>query len=435
MKRVLEIPSYRRLLVAYGLNEFAWLVGTLALAVLVYRRTGSALGTTGFFLCSQVLPALLSPVFVSRTDQRATKAVLPGLYAVEAFLFAVLAWLTSRFSLPAVLVLVVLDGSVAIVARSLARSATVEILRPVDLLHEGNAMTNLVFSGCFMAGPALGGIVVAAGGTVAALLVNCILFAGMAMILVTARGLPLGAAEPESSKRRLRTAFEYVRNDPPVRLLLILQLGGVIAFTMSLPVEVVLASRTLHAGAGGYGALMSSWGAGAVIGSAGYARWRRRPARMLMVLSAVAMGVGWVLMAAAPSIVFAAAAAAVGGIGNGGGLMASKTLLQEYTPQRWMAMVTSLNESISLAGPGIGIIIGGALTALSGPRLALAVAGAGSLVYAATASALLRPARLGAPPEPPAVKTARPAAAAEDAGDAGPAVLHGTPVPTGIETS
>ncbi len=407
MKRVLHIPGYQRLLVAYGLNELAWLVGTLALAVLVYRRTGSALGTTAFFLCSQVLPALLSPVLVSRVDQLASKVILPMLYAVEALLFAVLAWLAARFSLPAVLVLVVLDGSVAVVARSLARSATVEILRPVDLLHEGNALTNLVFSICFMAGPALGGIVVAAGGTVAALLVNCALFAGISVVLVTARGLPVAVAEPEPTKRRLRTALAYVRSESRVRVMLILQFGGVAAFTMTVPVEVVLASHTLHAGAGGYGALMSSWGAGAVIGSAGYARWRRRPARMLMVLSAVAMGAGWGIMAAAPSIVIAAVGGAVGGIGNGGGLMASKTLLQEYTPQRWMAMVTSLNESISLGAPGVGIILGGALTALSGPRVALAVAASASLVYAAAASTLLRPARLGDPPEPPGARSLR----------------------------
>lgn len=74
MKRVLHIPGYRRLLLAYGLNELAWSVGTLALAVLVYRRTGSALGATAFFICSQVAPALVSPLFVSRVDQRSTRS-------------------------------------------------------------------------------------------------------------------------------------------------------------------------------------------------------------------------------------------------------------------------------------------------------------------------------------------------------------------------
>ncbi|HEX8975707.1 MAG TPA: MFS transporter [Solirubrobacteraceae bacterium] len=398
MNRVLHLPSYRRLLVAYGLNELAWSVGTLALALLVYRRTGSALGATAFFICSQVAPAVLSPLFVSRMDQRSPRGVLPVLYVLEGALFAVLAALTSSFSLIAVLILVVLDGSVAIVARSLARAATVEILRPLDLLHEGNALTNLVFSICYMAGPALGGVVVAAGGTVAALLVNSALFAGMAVVLVTASGLPRGAAEPEPTKGRVRSALSHVRNDPPLRWMLVLQAGGTAAFAMSIPVEVVLSSHTLHAGAGGYGALMSGWGAGAVVGSAVYARWRRRPALALMVGSAVAMASGFALMAAAPSIVVAVIGAALGGVGNGGGLMAAKTLLQEYTPQRWMAIVTSLNESISQLAPGVGILLGGALAAVASPRLALGVAAVGTLTYAALASVVLRPARLGEPP-------------------------------------
>jgi hypothetical protein len=398
MKRLLHIPSYRRLVLAYGLNELAWSVGVLALSVLVYRRTGSALGATAFFFCSQVVPGLISPVLVSRVDQRPPRRVLPVLYALEAVLFGVLAWLTARFSLGAVLALVVVDGGVAIVARTLSRSASVEVLRPLDLLPEGNALTNVVFSVCFMAGPAIGGVVVAAGGTVAALLINCGLFAAIAVVLATARSLPRGVAEPEPTKGRVRTALGYVRRNTALRWMLTLQAGGAIAFAMSIPVEVVLASRTLHAGPGGYAALMSSWGAGAVLGSATYARWRRRPALVLMVGSAVAMSLGFALMASAPSIVPAAIGAALGGIGNGGGLMAAKTLVQEYTPQRWMAMVTSLTESISTIMPGVGIVLGGALTALVSPRLALAVASAGTFAYAVIASAVLRPSRLGEPP-------------------------------------
>jgi MFS family permease len=421
MKRVLHIPGYRRLLLAYSLNELAWSVGTLALSILVYRRTGSALGATAFFICSQVVPAIFSPVVVSRVDQRAPGRILTLLYLLEAVLFAGLAWLTSRFSLVAVLILVILDGSVAIVARALTRTATTEILRPMDLLHEGNALTNLAFSICFMAGPAIGGVVVAAGGTVAALLANCGLFAGIAVALVTARGLPRAVVEPEPTKRRVRAALAYVRGDPAVRWMLILQTGGLIAFTISVPVEVVLASHTLHAGPGGYGALLSGWGAGAVVGSAAYARWRRRPGRLLMVISAVAMSFGFALMAGAPSIVLAVIGAVLGGGGNGGGLMAAKTLLAEYTPQRWMAMVTSLNESISQIAPGIGILLGGVLTVLGDPRVALVAASAGSLIYALAASIVLRPSRLGDPPE--AARTGEP----PDAGEA-----NGKIVPIGM---
>ena len=60
MIRCLRIVAFRRLLMAYVLNELAWSVGTLALSLLVYKRTGSAIGSAAFFLCSQFLPALLN---------------------------------------------------------------------------------------------------------------------------------------------------------------------------------------------------------------------------------------------------------------------------------------------------------------------------------------------------------------------------------------
>jgi MFS family permease len=159
---------------------------------------------------------------------------------------------------------------------------------------------------------------------------------------------------------------------------------------------------------------MSGWGAGAVVGSALYARWRRRPALVLMIGSAVTMALGFAVMAAAPSIVVAVIGAALGGVGNGGGLMAAKTFLQHYTPQRWMAMVTSLNESISQVAPGVGILIGGGLTAVASPRLALAVAAVGTLAYAVSASLLLAPSRLGDPPDHAAAERSRASATPAD---------------------
>ena len=399
MTRVLRLPVYRRLLTAYAFNELAWSVGTLALAVLIYRQTGSALGSAAFFLSSQFLPAFVSPFFVARLDQRSPRRVLPALYCVEAVLFAALAWLTSRFALVPVLALALCDGVVAIIARALARTATVAALRPAGLLREGNALTNTIFSICFMAGPLIGGVVVATGGTASALLANCGLFAVIALILVTAPGLEGGVDEPEPAAGRLRAALEHVRGHRVLRLLLVLQAFGVVVFTISIPIEVVFAQHTLHAGADGYGALLSGWGAGAVLGSAAFARFRRHAVRVLLALSGTALAAGFGLMAVAPSIAVAVVGAALGGFGNGIEAVAAQTALQEYTPQRWMALVMSLNQSITEAGPGLGILLGGVIAALTSARLAFAVAGAGSLAFAVAVWVLLRPSRMPPPLE------------------------------------
>src|SRR5579862_6426712 len=121
MRNVLKLPAYRRLLAAYTLNELASTVGALALAVLVYNRTGSALAAAGYFLCAIFGPALVSPAIVAKLDQRSPRPVLVVLYGVEAALFAVLAWVASRFALAPVLALALLDGIFAVTARALAR--------------------------------------------------------------------------------------------------------------------------------------------------------------------------------------------------------------------------------------------------------------------------------------------------------------------------
>jgi hypothetical protein len=64
--------------------------------------------------------------------------------------------------------------------------------------------------------------------------------------------------------------------------------------------------------------------------------------------------------------------------------------------------VMSLNESLNQAAPGGGILLGGVLAALAGPRVALGVAGAGSLLVTAAIWVVLRPrAGLGATPPGP----------------------------------
>jgi hypothetical protein len=58
--------------------------------------------------------------------------------------------------------------------------------------------------------------------------------------------------------------------------------------------------------------------------------------------------------------------------------------------QRWMALMMSLNESLFQAVPGAGILLGGAIAALSGPRAAFAVSGAGALLIAGLAPIAMR---------------------------------------------
>jgi len=390
VRRVLELPAYRRLLGAYALNEIAYSIGSLALALLVYQRTGSAIAAASYFIAAQFLPALITPALVARLDGRSVARTLPAIYALEALAFALLAWLSGRFSLPAVLAVAFADGILALIARALARAATVAVTSPVGLLREGAAVANGAFSLCLMTGPALGGGIVAAGGTGDALLANATLFGVIALTLVSAPGLA-ASSRPPSTARRLRAAMTYALRSGSIRALLGLQAVAVLCFSISIPVGVVYATHTLHAGAGGFGLLSAVWGAGAVAGSAIYARLHGLHARWLICAGAAAITAMPTASAAAPGLAMALLGAALAGCGNGIEAVSARTALQEHTDAAWMALMMSLNDALLQAVPGLGILIGGGITSLANPRAALGVAAVRSGVITATGWALLSP--------------------------------------------
>ncbi len=429
VRRLMALPGYARLTAAYSLNELGWFFGTVALSVLVYRRTGSALGTTGFFLCSQAVPALIGPLFVGRTDRISPRRMLPALYWLEALLFALLAWLTTRFSLVPVLILVVLDGIVALVARSLASGARTELLKPVGMVREGGALNGVLFSVAYLIGPLLGGGATALGGTRAALLVSAGLFAVMGCLLVSPR-IPASIVQDGPARGRLRAALRHIRRDRAVRRLFSLQAIVLVCFTIPTPIEVVYAVHTMHAGSAGYGVLLSVWGGAALLGSLAYARWRRAGAHVLLGSSIAFAGAGFAVMALAPSFLIGLVGAALAGMSNGLGTVAFGVEVQEIVPQSWIALTASVNQSLGLLSPGIGTLLGGVLAVLVSVRFAFGVAGAASLAFALVAVVVLAPGRLPKPEdgadawsETDAGRRAGATAAGEAGGD-GPAADH-----------
>src|SRR6476646_10338864 len=99
----LRKPLFRRLAVSYAVNELGDWMGIVALSVLVFDRTGSAMATTVLFLGTGFLPALLAPLLVVRVEGPSPRFVLPAIYAGEAAAFAALALVAAHFSLVAVL--------------------------------------------------------------------------------------------------------------------------------------------------------------------------------------------------------------------------------------------------------------------------------------------------------------------------------------------
>src|SRR3954462_13975817 len=92
----LRVPGFKVLAGGYSVNEVGNWLGDIALAVLVFDRTGSALATALLFVGTRFVPALLAPAIVARVEALRPRLSLPLLYGADAVVFALLALLASE---------------------------------------------------------------------------------------------------------------------------------------------------------------------------------------------------------------------------------------------------------------------------------------------------------------------------------------------------
>jgi MFS family permease len=397
----LGVRPFGRLLGSYTVNEIGDSVGIVALAVLVYDRTGEVASTAAFFIAAKFLPALLAPPLTARVDQIALRRVLPTIYVFEAAAFAALGLIAEGdFVLALVLALALLDGTLAVTGRGLTRGAVAAVLQPAGLLREGNALMNLGFALASVGGAALAGLLIGTLGVGPALYVDAASFLIIAGVLAATRGLPSVELEREPYWQRFRGGLRYARENAYLRLLLVGQAIALVLFTLIIPIEVIYAKESLGTTSAGYGVLLAAWGAGIVVGSLIYLRVKGRSAFALVVYSTLAIAVAYLGMASAGTLAVACAISIVGGAGNGIQWIAVMTALQERTPRDYQARISGLMESLGAGMPGVGYLLGGAVVAISSPRAAYAVAGGGLLVLILLALPLRS--RLGGPGEIPA---------------------------------
>ena len=389
--RTLRTPSFGRLALTYALNEMADWFASIALAVLVYDQTQDPLATTALFLGNRFLPAFVVPALAARLDSLPAARTLAGMYVVEAIALATLAVTSGAFWLPAVLVLACFDGTIASTARALTRSATVALMEPKGLLREGNAAMNFSFSTMNAGAPVLAGVIVAFTSSGIVLALGAVLFLGQAIVIAGARDLPAGEPEAAPWKERLSEALAYVRGNRFLSALLASQGLVIVLIMMIPPIEIVYAKESLGVGNAGFGVLVAAWGVGMIFGSLAFARERTRSILWLIGIGALGQGVGYLGMAASPTLALACAAAVVGGLGNGVHWVAVVTAAQEATEERYQGRVAGLLEGLVTGGPGLGFILGGALTAVADPRVTLVVSGGGIVLVMLASLPILRP--------------------------------------------
>ena len=380
---------FRRLAATYAVNELGDWMGIIALSVLVFERTDSALATAGLFLGTRFLPALFAPILTTRAEKPPPRYALPVIYCGEAAAFGALALLAGHFSLAGVIVVATIDGALALTGRSLTRAVVAALLEPAGELRAGNALLNVAFTAGAAIGPGLAGLVVAGLGVQTALLLDAISFYLIAWILLTAGPLPQAEPEPGRMRDRVRAGVAYLREKTELRRLLIAQGAAFVFFAAVVPVEVIYAKETLGASDSGFGLLLASWGVGMVLGSLIFARVRKAPLPYLLLFSTLGVGTGYLGLAVAPTLALACAASIVGGAGNGVQWVAAISAVQELTAPEMQARVMSVLESIGAAMPGLGFLLGGVIATVLSPRATFLVAGLGIFAIVAVVAPVL----------------------------------------------
>ncbi len=385
----LRRPLFRRLATTYAVNELGDWMGIIALSILVFERTNSALATTALFLGTRFLPSLFAPVLVAKVEQPPPRFALPVIYCGEAAVFAALALLVDHFSLGGVIILATIDGALALTGRSLTRAVVVALLEPAGELRAGNAVLNVAFTGGAAIGPGIAGLVVGAFGVQTALLLDAMSFYLVGWILITAGPLPHVEPDPGRLRERVRAGIAYIREMATLRRLLIAQGAAFVFFAAAIPIEVIYAKQTLGTSDTGYGLLLAAWGIGMVLGSIVFAVVRRAPLPYLLFFSTVAIGAGYLGLAAAPTLAVACGASIAGGAGNGVQWVAVVSAVQELTTQGMQARVMSVLESIGSAMPGIGFVLGGLIASGANPRITFLFAGVGILAIVVVTTPIL----------------------------------------------
>jgi MFS family permease len=373
----LRRPLFRRLAASYAVNELGDWMGIIALSVLVFDRTESALATAALFLGTRFLPALFAPVLVTQAEKPPPRYALPVIYCAEAAAFGGLALLVDNFSLAPVIALAAIDGALALTGRALTRAVVAAALEPSGELRAGNALLNVAFTGGAAVGPALAGLVVAGFGVQSALLLDAASFYLVACILLSAGPMPRAEPEPGRMRDRVRAGIAYIREQSTLRRLLTAQGAAFVFFAAVLPVEVIYVKETLGSNDTGYGLMLASWGLGMVAGSVLFARLRQASLAYLLLFSTLAVAAGYLGLAAAPTLFIACLASLVGGAGNGVQWVTAISAVQELTAESMQARVMSVLESIGAAMPGIGFVVGGVIAATLSPRMTFLVAGLG----------------------------------------------------------
>ncbi|MGK2936583.1 MAG: MFS transporter [Solirubrobacteraceae bacterium] len=390
MLAALRIHPFGRLLATYTLDEAAdWLVG-IALAVFVYDRTHSALAVAALLISIRFGPSLFLAPFAGRLAVHRLGTVLAGLYAGAAVAAVALA-LGTAAPLVVILLLTFVASTLAATGRVITRTASSNLLDGHGRLRDGIAALNVSAGAVNVLGPALAGAITVLAGTQASVLVAAGLFAGLAVATWSLSGAASGTDEADAPAG-VRETLSVLTAGPGVAAVLLAAAMLLVLFCMDEPILLPYVQDSLDGDASEYAALLTSWGVGLLLGGLAFTLLRGTAMLGAFVLAGLLLAGAYLTLGAATALPVAYAAAVVGGMGNGMFWGALNVVTLEAVPPAMRARTSGVVESLALATPGVGYLLGGGLSEVLSPAAVYLLAGGlGAAVVLALGVSRCRP--------------------------------------------
>lgn len=381
---VLAHRDYRMIWSAEILSSTGTQIQRVAVAWQVFAMTGDPLqlGLLGLVrFVPLFLFGLIGGMLADRHDRRVTLIASQSTQMVIAVAFAGLT-ATGAITLPWIYALTALSALLGAVA-SPTRHALIPMLVPETAMPAAMTMEVLAMQAAGMAGPALGGVLVASVGIAPSYAIDAASFG-----LVVAAALTLqtratrGAALAAGGREAIIEGLRFLRETPVLLGTMILDFLATF-FGASTSLMPIFAANVLGGGPRTLGLLLSAPAAGAVAGATLLAS--RRPLRRpgVGILAAIVVyGLALIAFALSRNLLLALAFLAISGAADSVSVAQRHTLRNLVTPDRLRGRVAAAHATFAGGGPQLGEFEAGLVASWTSAPVAVAIGGLGTLLAA-----------------------------------------------------
>jgi MFS family permease len=380
-RSVFAVQEFRALFAAQVASVLGNVIAQVALAVLVYSRTGSSLLSALTFTLG-FLPFLVSGTLLAGlVDRLPPRRTLVSCDLVSA---AVVGLMVLPVPVPVLLVLIFVAGLVDPVFAGVRAAILPEVLGTGPEFVLGRALFSMVWQGSQVMGYAAGGLLLAAIGPRGALSLDAVSFLGSALLVrLGTRQRTAAAPSAEALMRDSLKSFGEVMGQPRIRRLMLLHW---LVPTFALAPEALVAPyvHLLHGPTRDVGLLLSAIAAGMLVANLIVGRWvTTRTQRRLMFPLALLCPLPLLAFAAPIGLALSIGLLALTGIGTCYNLGRDAAFI-EAVPERLRSRALAIDQSGLMFVQGIGFALWGGLAELIAVRTTIAIAGGlGLLVIAA----------------------------------------------------